>query len=359
MSSTAIAGPSATQLGNTGSQKQAFEFTRRKRWADLLITELSDAVILILSPACKIWFCGNAVSELLGWRDEELIDQEFTDVMNGDDQIKFLNAFSDSCRTRTELLCYVRLKCKNEFSQDARDYSTSPKEVLFEFKGYPHFVQDEMECKCFFAMARPYPSRNTAMLNTFLELKVENERLHQRLNELQQHVAQKAVISAGGQLPSDHTGGYPGYSNPMPMPLSMPMTLNPPVPESYYRSAGNSASYESGSMPNNYEMGIGTGYRAASYAGNRGLDAVLEDDTDEVSRRKKLKKNHLGDQHVCVTCGRTDSPEWRKGPQGPKTLCNACGLRWAKQQRKFDADLAENSGDPTLGVGSSGQVQSY
>lgn len=26
--------------------------------------------------------------------------------------------------------------------------------------------------------------------------------------------------------------------------------------------------------------------------------------------------------HVCVTCGRTDSPEWRKGPLGPKTLCN-------------------------------------
>lgn len=26
--------------------------------------------------------------------------------------------------------------------------------------------------------------------------------------------------------------------------------------------------------------------------------------------------------HVCVTCGRTDSPEWRKGPMGPKTLCN-------------------------------------
>jgi hypothetical protein len=28
--------------------------------------------------------------------------------------------------------------------------------------------------------------------------------------------------------------------------------------------------------------------------------------------------------HVCVTCGRTDSPEWRKGPLGPKTLCNVC-----------------------------------
>lgn len=33
-------------------------------------------------------------------------------------------------------------------------------------------------------------------------------------------------------------------------------------------------------------------------------------------------KGEEGAMHVCVTCGRTDSPEWRKGPLGPKTLCN-------------------------------------
>lgn len=32
--------------------------------------------------------------------------------------------------------------------------------------------------------------------------------------------------------------------------------------------------------------------------------------------------------------GTLDSPEWRKGPSGPKTLCNACGLRWAKKEKK-------------------------
>lgn len=37
-----------------------------------------------------------------------------------------------------------------------------------------------------------------------------------------------------------------------------------------------------------------------------------------------------------MTCGRTDSPEWRKGPRGPKTLCNACGLRWAKRSKRSD-----------------------
>ena len=29
----------------------------------------------------------------------------------------------------------------------------------------------------------------------------------------------------------------------------------------------------------------------------------------------------------CRSCNRAESPEWRRGPDGPKTLCNACGLR--------------------------------
>ncbi|GAA5857939.1 hypothetical protein JCM8547_006630 [Rhodosporidiobolus lusitaniae] len=37
-----------------------------------------------------------------------------------------------------------------------------------------------------------------------------------------------------------------------------------------------------------------------------------------------------GISRVCQNCGRTDSPEWRSGPNGKKTLCNSCGLRWAK-----------------------------
>eukprot|EP00955_Chlamydomonas_euryale_P012533 134875-Chlamydomonas_euryale.AAC.9 len=30
----------------------------------------------------------------------------------------------------------------------------------------------------------------------------------------------------------------------------------------------------------------------------------------------------------CVECGATSTPQWREGPVGPKTLCNACGVRY-------------------------------
>ncbi|KAL9935362.1 hypothetical protein V8E36_005710 [Tilletia maclaganii] len=33
---------------------------------------------------------------------------------------------------------------------------------------------------------------------------------------------------------------------------------------------------------------------------------------------------------MCASCGTTNSPEWRRGPTGHKTLCNACGLRFSR-----------------------------
>lgn len=36
----------------------------------------------------------------------------------------------------------------------------------------------------------------------------------------------------------------------------------------------------------------------------------------------------------CHSCNRIDTPEWRRGPDGARTLCNACGLHYAKLERK-------------------------
>lgn len=33
---------------------------------------------------------------------------------------------------------------------------------------------------------------------------------------------------------------------------------------------------------------------------------------------------------MCLNCGCTQTPQWRCGPLGPRTLCNACGVRYKK-----------------------------
>ncbi len=33
---------------------------------------------------------------------------------------------------------------------------------------------------------------------------------------------------------------------------------------------------------------------------------------------------------TCNYCRTHVTPQWRCGPDGPRTLCNACGVRWGK-----------------------------
>ncbi|KAI8997079.1 putative blue-light photoreceptor PCMADA3 [Pilobolus umbonatus] len=63
---------------------------------------------------------------------------------------------------------------------------------------------------------------------------------------------------------------------------------------------------------------------------NKKLKDQLDSYTNPKTRLRK-KKVKTNDSHkICANCQRKDSPEWRKGPNGPKELCNACGLRYAK-----------------------------
>ncbi|XP_057766140.1 GATA transcription factor 5-like [Salvia miltiorrhiza] len=43
---------------------------------------------------------------------------------------------------------------------------------------------------------------------------------------------------------------------------------------------------------------------------------------------KKKKKSADGQPRRCSHCGVTKTPQWRAGPLGSKTLCNACGVRY-------------------------------
>ncbi|PWA61599.1 zinc finger, NHR/GATA-type [Artemisia annua] len=42
----------------------------------------------------------------------------------------------------------------------------------------------------------------------------------------------------------------------------------------------------------------------------------------------------------CANCDTTSTPLWRNGPRGPKSLCNACGIRYKKEERRANAAAA-------------------
>jgi len=49
----------------------------------------------------------------------------------------------------------------------------------------------------------------------------------------------------------------------------------------------------------------------------------------------ELKQPNITDENTkkCIFCSSASTPVWRTGPAGPKSLCNACGIRFAKKVR--------------------------
>jgi hypothetical protein len=61
------------------------------------------------------------------------------------------------------------------------------------------------------------------------------------------------------------------------------------------------------------------------------------DDSDDGGRSKKRPATKLLTRPLgqgCLECGATQTPVWRTGPRGPKTLCNRCGVRYSKMCRR-------------------------
>ncbi|KAI8055561.1 uncharacterized protein B0P05DRAFT_288157 [Gilbertella persicaria] len=68
---------------------------------------------------------------------------------------------------------------------------------------------------------------------------------------------------------------------------------------------------------------------------------VVEKHQMNISKKPRKKKIMVVEpnkqqqkRHQCDSCNSTETPEWRRGPLGPRTLCNACGIIWRKLCKK-------------------------
>lgn len=102
------------------------------------------------------------------------------------------------------------------------------------------------------------------------------------------------------------------------MSLSMQHTHNPNVtiPSSY-----SPDSALSGSM---FDQGNLNGQRRIEGESRTPKDS----DVPYQKYRKRAKRTQPPGR--CMSCDSSDTPEWRRGPDGARTLCNACGLHYAK-----------------------------
>ncbi|CUA66827.1 hypothetical protein RSOLAG22IIIB_00275 [Rhizoctonia solani] len=105
-------------------------------------------------------------------------------------------------------------------------------------------------------------------------------------------------------------------------------------PDGYYAEPHLKRRWDDGSTDErSYDMGPG----AVSSHGNASRQQFSQQHDDTRKTKRARAWNPPDHQYMCRRCHRTDSPAWRKGPDGPKTLCNACGLSYAKDAARREA----------------------
>ncbi|KAF5340873.1 hypothetical protein D9758_012151 [Tetrapyrgos nigripes] len=63
-------------------------------------------------------------------------------------------------------------------------------------------------------------------------------------------------------------------------------------------------------------------------------------------KTKYRKRSRATPPGKCHSCNIKETPEWRRGPDGARTLCNACGLHYAKLMRKQSKMNPGPNGEP-------------
>ncbi|KAI0141539.1 hypothetical protein GGR57DRAFT_406229 [Xylariaceae sp. FL1272] len=362
------AGTPTRQAAQTGGILS--EFTKRRDWPAKVVEELKD-LLHILDAHGRVKYVSPGASALIGFEPDEICDTFLKELIHPDDVGTFTSEMNESIATGNPFRMFYRMRKKDH------QYG------IFESVGHAHIAASKFApnpenqspfCQAVFVMSRPYPTRNAYLLDTFLEHKIENERLRRRIAELRREEEEEEEASQLSYLLESRSDaaqsedtmmsnsqGHPvlSHSNSLSDAQAMPPPERPLnialTRENLEGVVGNRpdsirekmARYE-GSHTDTIEMltglrylegersrGITTGGSSPTLIkGDAGIAIPVERDPKTGEKKKKLK---IAEEYVCTDCGTLDSPEWRKGPSGPKTLCNACGLRWAKKEKKRNA----------------------
>jgi PAS domain S-box-containing protein len=343
------AGPLPTGFGaqsTVGGGSTLTEFTKRRNWSQKVVEELKD-FLHILTPDGRMVYLSPSCKYLTGYTPDELVGKFIVDFIHLDDSGIFVREFNESIASGNPLRFFYRFR-KKEGTY-----------TIFESHGHPHLTSEAAAfgpnnaagfCRGFFMMARPYPTKNAALLDSFLEHKIENERLTKRINDLkreeeeeaedaQTHWLKKQEGRSENRSESDTvattsvTTSVPTHMKTNPDVLAMPPPAKPSamnialtrqnLEDANASSKPDSindkmARYEGATHIETIEMltglryqdgersqGISTGDMSpALIRGDAGIAIPIDKDSRAGDKKKKIK---LPDEYVCTDCGLSSS----------------------------------------------------
>jgi PAS domain S-box-containing protein len=306
--------------GHLSGPAPASEFTKRN-WPPpaKIIEELQD-LILLLDANGRIRYASDRAESLTGHGPAELRGLSIRDLVHPDDLGVFLADMNETIASGAPLRVIFRMR------RPDGSYA------ILEATGHAHIadagfapnpVNQTPFCQAVFLSCRPYPTTSAVMLDSFLEHKIENERLRRRIDELrgetqdeadeservwQQQQQQQQQAQGYGTAPSNS-----GRARRDSAAAVSPLMTGPGAAYTDAIELFTGLRYHEGER----SRGITTGNpNATLIMGDASLPIVQERDARAGEKKKKLK---MAEEHVCTDCGEFAFP-------GPKCFILCTGF---------------------------------
>lgn len=343
---------------NSSDTRAAMDFTKQSNWTQQVVEELKD-FLYILSRDGNLLYVSPSCKTLTGYELNHLVGKPILEFVHADDRATFSREFNDSAASGNSIRFHYRFK-KLDGSY-----------LIFEVHGHAHPMGETMSSEpqkgtpiVFLMVARPYPNKSTQLLDSFLDLKFEKDRLMRKIADLKKEEVESEAHQQWLQkqdnaqnITPDNTVSREDSSKALSEASTEFRTMLPFPAKSGRPTGTNQNSNDTAPNPgsdstaekvsrfddDSYLLGIElmTGLRYCDGERSHGIStgdpsAVLIQSGTSVAvpgerehraggNGDKKKKQKGPSDYICTDCGALASPEWRKGPNGPKTLCNACG----------------------------------
>lgn len=172
--------PGGFGQANPSAGSALTEFTKRRNWPAKVVEELKD-LLQILDANGRIKYTSPSILNITGYKSEDIQDVFLKELVHPDDKGVFVAELNESIASGNPLRLFYRIKKKDG------NYT------IFETVGHAHIAASKFApnpnnqspfCQAVFMMASPYPTKNAGLLDSFLEHKIENERLQRRIAEM-------------------------------------------------------------------------------------------------------------------------------------------------------------------------------
>ncbi|SAM01086.1 hypothetical protein [Absidia glauca] len=317
-----------------------------RHWSEQLLND-EKVFLFVLSAHGDVLYCSDSCKGLTGHSSNDVVGHTISEFLHPDDHTVFYDMLDKVFETPLRLTqVQFRWKRKEPLTGftclQSFGYS-KPDDV----PTYTITKSNKIESNyyAFFAIAQ---SCDPSTFDLLMNLKKENQLLQQRLAQL------SSTNSTSSPSTNNSNSAFPqqvGESSSSPSSSDSSLTNQPSsVIASWMQSGWHQSNNPWMSLDNinntTTTTSSASSIKAADDMGEgdtplpsqpgdvsmTNAGATKDEDSDAKKRKKKVYVTM--ENYQCSDCGSTNSPEWRKGPLGPKTLCNACGLRWAKKNKK-------------------------